>query len=260
MTRIAHLSDPHFGTEQPDLPESLARHLGHLNPDLILIAGDLTQRARPSQYATAARFVAAFPPSTLLIPGNHDAPLWNLPLRLLAPWRDWHRGLARPLEGEWQTDTTLLIALNSANPRAWKDGRLTPAQHAHIAARCAAAGPRRRLVALHHPPEAPPGAPPSLDHAAETIATLKAAGVEMVLSGHLHVTHVAPLTDAPGILGVQAGTCLSSRIRGDGNAFTLIDLTETGADITHHRADAQGRFHPDATVTWEKTAQGWRHG
>ena len=258
MTRIAHLSDPHFGTELPGLPEALAHHLATLSPDLILISGDLTQRALPAQYATAARFLAALLAPVLMIPGNHDAPLWNLPLRLMNPWRDWHRGLTHPLEGEWQTDTTLLIALNSANPRVWKDGRLTRAQLDHITARCAAAGPRRRLVALHHPPAPPPGEPPSLDHAADTIATLQRAGVEMVLSGHLHFTHVAPLTDAPGILALQAGTCLSSRIRGDGNAFTLIDLTDTGAAIAHHRAGTDGRFHPDATVTWEKTPQGWR--
>lgn len=258
MTRIAHLSDPHFGTEVPGLPESLARHLATLRPDLILLSGDLTQRARPAQYAAAARFIASLPAPVLVIPGNHDAPLWNLPLRLLNPWRDWHRGLARPLEDEWQNDSTFLLALNSANPRVWKDGRLTPDQHAHIAGRCAAAGRRRRLVALHHPPQSPPGEPPSLDRAAETIATLERAGVEMVLSGHLHFTHVAALPLAPGILACQAGTCLSSRIRGDGNAFTLIDLTDTGAAIAHHRADAQGRFYPDATVTWEKTPEGWR--
>lgn len=258
MTRIAHLSDPHFGTEVPGLPESLARHLATLRPDLILIAGDLTQRALPAQYAAAARFLTALPAPVLVIPGNHDAPLWNLPLRLLNPWRDWHRGLARPLEGEWQTDTTLLLALNSANPRVWKDGRLTRAQRDHIAARCAAAGSRRRLIALHHPPEPPEGEALSLDQAAETIATLERAGVEMVLSGHLHFTHVAPLRTAPGILVCQAGTCLSSRIRGDGNAFTLIDMTDTGAAIAHHRADAQGHFRPDATVTWQKTPQGWR--
>lgn len=260
MTRIAHLSDPHFGTEWPGLPDALARHLATLAPDLILISGDLTQRARPAQYAVAARFLAALPAPALVIPGNHDAPLWNLPLRLTNPWRDWRHGLTRPLEGEWQDDATLLIALNSANPRAWKDGRLTPAQHAHIAARCAAAGPRRRLVALHHPPEPPAGEPPSLDHAAETIATLELAGVEMVLSGHLHFTHVAPLAVAPGILGLQAGTCLSDRIRGDGNAFTLIDLTQAGASITHHRAGPTGPFHADPAAIWQRTPQGWQRG
>lgn len=258
MTRIAHLSDPHFGTEQPGLPDALIRHLATLAPDLILLSGDLTQRARPAQYQAARAFLAALPAPVLAIPGNHDAPLWNLPLRLTNPWRDWLRHLAHPLEGEWQDDRTLLIALNSANPRVWKDGRLSRAQLDHIATRCAAAGLRRRLVALHHPPEPPEGEPPSLANAAEIIAALERAGVDMVLSGHLHFTHVAPLRTAPGILACQAGTCLSSRIRGDGNAFTLIDLTETGAAIAHHRADASGQFRPDATVIWENARQGWR--
>lgn len=246
MTRIAHLSDPHFGTEDPRLIPPLLDHLAQARPDLVVLSGDLTQRARPAQYAAAADLIRRLPTPVLAIPGNHDTPLFDLATRLFAPWRGWHRAIGPATEGEWQSDRVLVMAINTANPRAWKDGLITQAQLDRIAARMASAGGRRRIVAMHHPLEGPPDEPPSLSGAASAIPALAAAGVEMVLSGHLHFTYAAPVSAAPSILSVQAGTCLSTRTRSDGNAFTLIDLTPQGATLTHIRAQADATFRADA--------------
>jgi 3',5'-cyclic AMP phosphodiesterase CpdA len=258
MTRIIHLSDPHFGTVPPDLPGALAATLATLAPDAVILSGDLTQRARPAQFAAARRFVESCPRPLLAIPGNHDIPLFNLPLRLLAPWRNWSRSLTLPLEGEITTPRALITGINTANPHVWKDGLIRPEQLDRLAALFARAGDRRRIVALHHPPEPPNGEAPSLSGAAEAVAAFARMGVDMVLSGHLHFTHIAPLTAAPTILSVQAGTCLSSRTRNDGNAFSMIDLTDEGAAITHYRASTDGSFKPDAAVSWARTPVGWR--
>lgn len=257
MTRLIHLSDPHFGTDVPGLPEVLATLLRDLAPDVTIISGDLTQRARLPQFAAARRFLAACPPPVLVIPGNHDAPLFNLPLRLIAPWRNWRLGLSLPLEDEVTTPRAIIAGINTANPHVWKDGRIRPVQLDRLAALFARAGTRRRIVALHHPPEPPEGELPSLVGADEAIRAFAAMGVEMLLSGHLHFTHVAPLSAAPGILSVQAGTCLSTRTRKDGNAFSLIDLTEDGAAIAHYRATRDGRFQPDAQTQWTRSPDGW---
>lgn len=258
MTRIIHLSDPHFGTVPPDLPGALAATLATLAPDAVILSGDLTQRARPAQFAAARRFVESCPRPLLAIPGNHDIPLFNLPLRLLAPWRNWTRHLCLPLEGEITTPRALIAGINTANPHVWKDGLIRPAQLERLAALFARAGDRRRIVALHHPPEPPNGEAPSLSGADRAVAAFARMGVDMVLSGHLHFTHIAPLTAAPTILSVQAGTCLSSRTRNDGNAFSMIDLTDEGAAITHYRASTDGSFKPDAAVSWARTPVGWR--
>lgn len=258
MTRIAHLSDPHFGTEEPALVAALADCLADLRPDAVVLSGDVTQRALPSQYAAAGRFLAACPGPRLVIPGNHDAPLWNLPLRLFDPWRDWRRGLALPLQAEIVTPDAVIAGINTADPHAWKDGRIRQAQLDHLAALFARYGDRRRIVAMHHPPSPPRSEPASLRGAGQARAALVAMGVEMVLSGHLHFTHVAPIPEAPGLLSVQAGTCLSTRRRGDGNAFSLIDLAPGGgASITHFRADTSGRFQPDAVALWSNGPRGW---
>ena len=258
MTRLIHLSDPHFGTDVPGLPEALAAVLRDLAPDATVVSGDLTQRARLHQFDAARRFLAACPMPVLAIPGNHDAPLFNLPLRLLAPWRNWQRGLSLPLEAEVTTPRAIIAGINTANPLVWKDGRIRSAQLDRLAALFARAGDRRRIVALHHPPEPPEGEPPSLSGAEQAIRAFADMGVEMLLSGHLHFTHVSPLSAAPGILSVQAGTCLSTRTRNDGNAFSLIDLTEDGAAITHYRATRDGRFQPDAQTGWTRGTDGWR--
>ncbi|MBA4352201.1 MAG: phosphodiesterase [Rhodobacter sp.] len=258
MTRIIHLSDPHFGTVPPDLPDALAATLATLGPDAVILSGDLTQRARPAQFAAARRFMQSCPAPLLAIPGNHDIPLFNLPLRLMAPWRNWSRSLSLPLEGEISTDRALIAGINTANPHVWKDGLIRPAQLERLSALFARAGDRRRIVALHHPPEPPNGEAPSLSGAAQAVAAFARMGVDMLLSGHLHFTHIAPLTAAPSILSVQAGTCLSTRTRNDGNAFSMIDLTDGGATITHYRASTDGSFKPDAATAWARTPEGWR--
>lgn len=258
MTRIIHLSDPHFGTEAPGLPAALAQTLATLSPDAVILSGDLTQRARIGQFATARAFIATCPQPILAIPGNHDTPLYNLPLRLLAPWHNWQHGLGLPLEGEVSTPRALIAGINTANPRVWKDGRIGQAQLDRLAALFARAGDRRRIVALHHPPEPPKGEAPSLANAAVLTRVFAEMGVDMLLSGHLHFTYVAPLAAAPTILSVQAGTCLSTRTRNDGNAFSMIDLTDAGATITHFRAGNDGIFRADAAAQWSRTAEGWR--
>lgn len=258
MTRIVHLSDPHFGTVPEGLAQRLLDCLRDLRPDAVVLSGDLTQRARAGQYRQARAFLSGLPAPVLAVPGNHDAPLWNLPLRLVDPWRGWRRGLGLPLEGVVEAGDALILGLNSANPRVWKDGRVTAAQRAHLRDVFAGAGARRRILALHHPPEPPEGEPASLAGAAALVEACVGAGVEMILSGHLHFTQVAPLAGAAGILAVQAGTCLSARTRRDGNAFTLLDLTPEGVEVRHCRLGADGLFRADGATVWQRGAAGWR--
>lgn len=255
MTRIVHLSDPHFGTVPEGRTEVLASYVRGLRPDLAILSGDLTQRARAGQFRAAAAFVAGLGVPVLCVPGNHDAPLWNLPLRVLDPWRGWRRHLGAGLEGRLVLGDVVVVGINSANPRVWKDGLVTEAQLADLERKFDGAG--RRVLALHHPPEPPLGEPASLRGAARLVEVCGILGVEMVLSGHVHFTQVAPLMAARRVLAVQSGTCLSSRTRRDGNAFTVIDLVDGGAVVGHHRLAADGAFRADAVAEWQRGADGW---
>lgn len=257
MTRIVHLSDPHFGAEEPRLVPHLLAAVRALQPDMVVVSGDLTQRARPAQFAAAEGFLAACPAPVLVTAGNHDVPLYDLRLRFGDPWRRWRKGVGRDLEPVFENDALVVVALNTANPLAWKNGKITAQHVERVAQGFAGAGARRRLVVMHHPLQGPPLEAPALSGAGAALGGLVAAGVEVVLSGHLHATYVVPLTGAEGILSVQAGTCLSWRVRGDGNAFNTLDLVDGGVVLTHHRANAEGRFVADAAVRYLRTASGW---
>lgn len=257
MTRIVHLSDPHFGAEEPRLVAPLLEAVAALAPDLVVLSGDLTQRARLDQFRAAARLIGAMPAPVLVIAGNHDVPLYDLRLRFGDPWRRWHKGVGRALEPVFRNEALVVVAVNTANPLVWKDGKITGGQVARVAAEFADAGARRRVVVMHHPLQGPPEEPPALEGAGEALAGLEAAGVEVVLSGHLHATYVTPLAGAAGILSVQAGTCLSHRVRGDGNAFNSLSFIQDGLVLAHHRAQVDGRFVADADLALRRGPAGW---
>jgi predicted MPP superfamily phosphohydrolase len=99
MTCIVHISDLHFGTEQPVLVTTLESQIHDLAPDLVAVSGDLTQRARPRELAAAAAFIGRLPQPVLTVPGNHDIPV-VAPTRLLDPLRGWLRHFPGGLEPE----------------------------------------------------------------------------------------------------------------------------------------------------------------
>ena len=238
MTRILHLSDPHFGAHTPAVFEHFMQVLPGLSPDLIVISGDLTQRARPAQFAAARGFIAGLGAPVLAVPGNHDAPLLNIVQRLCDPWRGW-RGLGA--RAVWADDRVVVAGVNTADPRVWKRGRFTPALQGELARAFATAGSRRRIAVLHHPIQHPPEDPQGpLRGAALAAQALAGLGVCMVLSGHLHRPGAAPLTAAPGVLQVLAGSVLSWRLRGAPNGFNLIDLGGSQPVITEWRLGPDG--------------------
>ena len=57
MRTLAHLSDLHFGRVDRALLEPLRRRLKALAPDVLVVCGDLTQRARPAQFQAARAFL-----------------------------------------------------------------------------------------------------------------------------------------------------------------------------------------------------------
>lgn len=243
MTRIVHVSDLHFGATSEGLLAPLCSRIADLSPDLVVISGDLTQRARSHQFAEARDFIAGLGVPVLCIPGNHDIPLWNIAARLICPWRAWRMGLARDLEDVWQDAQVIVAGINTANPLAWKQGRITAAMLDRLEALFATAGDRVRIVAMHHPLEHLPGEEQWLMQGAGlALCRLPEMGVRMVLSGHIHVSHAGPFTAAPGLLFVQAGTGLSWRRRAEANAFNLLDIRDKAIEVQSILADETGAF------------------
>ena len=98
MRTIIHLSDLHFGRVHRPALAPLAAAIERIKPDFIAISGDLTQRARPGQFREARAFLDALPAPYLVVPGNHDVPLYNVVQRVLKPLAKYRRIVSTDLE------------------------------------------------------------------------------------------------------------------------------------------------------------------
>ncbi len=249
MSLLLQVSDPHFGTERPAVVEALVRLAHALRPDLLLLSGDITQRATARQFAAASAFVQRLQvPRVLALPGNHDIPLWHLPARLLQPYARYQAAFGATLEPEFESDDLLLLAVNTTRWWRHQDGQLSRAQVLRVARRLASARPGQRRVVMVHQPLAVAHAedePDRLHGHALALQQWGAAGVDLILSGHIHRPAVTPL--ATGGWAVQAGTAVSRRVRPDaGNSVNLIRITASAAECaTVERWDhdsSQGAF------------------
>ena len=227
MTLLLQVSDPHFGTERPAVVEALVRLALALKPQVLLLSGDITQRATRAQFAAAQAFVKRLRvPHCLAVPGNHDIPLWQLPLRLLRPYSRYSRAFGAELEPSLETDDLLVLALNTTRWWRHQDGQLSPAQVERVAQRLSLARPAQRLLVMVHQPLAVtrPEDDKNLLHGhAAALQAWGAAGVDLIIGGHIHLPFVRPL--GSGGWAVQAGTAVSSRVRpGAGNSVNLIHI------------------------------------
>ncbi|QPM88977.1 metallophosphoesterase family protein [Pseudooceanicola algae] len=237
MTRILHLSDLHYGRTDPDLEDPLLDRIAALSPDLVVVSGDLTQRARHGQFSRARAFLDRITAPVLTVPGNHDTPLDNLFMRFFKPFSRYRKHITRDLEPRFHGKGTSVFGINSVNPYAWQTGRLKGGTLRRLG-RAIEQGENGHksginIAVLHHPLETPPErGRPQMRGAAGALRDLAGAGTDVVLSGHLHNAHWAPFTSAPGLLFVQAGTGLSTRLRGEENTFNMLDCAPGRVEIT----------------------------
>jgi 3',5'-cyclic AMP phosphodiesterase CpdA len=268
MRRIVHLSDLHFGAIDDRILAPLSDAVRDARPDLVVVSGDLTQRARRREFEAAAAFLATLPSPRLVVPGNHDIPLYDVAARIFAPLDRYRHHIAEDLSPVFADDEMMVVGLNSTRALglSYGRGRLNRAQAEEAAAALtrAPAG-AAKIVVTHHPFDIPPGvdAQHLVGRAAMAMAHLAAAGADLFLAGHLHVSHVGPTAARYKIAGhsalvVQAGT-ISRRGRGEPNAFAVVDLDLPDARITRQTWSDDARAF---TTTWHagyrRSVDGWR--
>jgi 3',5'-cyclic AMP phosphodiesterase CpdA len=223
MTLVLHISDTHFGTTQQPVVDALNRLVDEHRPDVIIHSGDVTQRALPSEFRAAKELMERHAsPRWLVVPGNHDVPLWDPVGRLLWPDAAFTRGLGVASESEIDLPEVLVLGVNTTRRWRHKHGQVSKSQVGRVAARLARARPEQlRVVVTHQPVHviAQRDRVNRLRGAERAVVEWSRAGADLLLGGHIHLPYVRPLHD--GTFGVtrrtwvvQAGTALSTRIRG----------------------------------------------
>jgi len=249
MTKIAHLTDLHFGSEDPVIVNTLVAELNAEPPDLVAISGDLTLGGRHSEFRAARAFINRLTAPTLAVPGNHDITPYNLPERFTNPYIRWRTEIDPETEPFWSDGTVAVIGLNTARRFSlqwdWSRGRVTRKRLLRLIARLDAVPDGVvRIVVAHHPllpPETGPETPVAMG-AARALAAFTQHHVALVLAGHLHrgYARLATVGDDPPLV-LQGGTATSVRLRGEPNSYNRVAVHADGGVFVEVRAwDGQG--------------------
>jgi 3',5'-cyclic AMP phosphodiesterase CpdA len=235
---LVHLSDLHFGRLDEAVLPTLRAAVIAAAPDLVAISGDFTQRARRSEFEAARAFTDTLPTPRLVVPGNHDVPLWNLTARFLTPLRRYQQYIADDLEPEYVDEEMVIAGINTARSWAFGGGRINLEQVDRVVARLALAPESAvRVIVTHHPFDLPPGVQERrlLGRAYPAMAKLARANADLFLSGHLHLSHTSSSAvryriEGHSALIVQAGT-LSTRTRGELPSFNVVRVHRPDIDV-----------------------------
>jgi 3',5'-cyclic AMP phosphodiesterase CpdA len=264
---LAHLSDLHFGRTDAAVLEPLARSVGELRPDVVVISGDLTQRARSGQFEEARRFLDTLPGPQIIVPGNHDVPLYDVLQRFLAPLGKFRRIITADLEPAYLDEEIAVIGINTARSLAFKGGRVSEAQIEQVRRRLAGLGRRiTRILVSHHPFDLPEGADARhiVGRARKAIHAFAGCGADLILSGHMHASHAGDAGARHGLeagapLVVQAGTATSTRGRGEANSFNAVYVEPGRARIDRHAwSPEKGEFALAASEQFERAGARWQ--
>lgn len=231
MSTLLHWSDPHFGTERPEVMAALLRFSHEQKPELAILSGDITQRALDVQFGAARDFVDHLALPTVLIPGNHDIPLFHFMERAFRPYARYCRAFGPELEPVYASERFLVVAVNTTRRFRHTRGTVSLRQVERVAERLRRAEPGQlRIVVTHQPISVTRRQDERnmLIGGAAAVRQWADAGADLILGGHIHLPFIQRLSDRyPGLARqiwvVQAGTALSTRIRHEaGNSVNLI--------------------------------------
>jgi 3',5'-cyclic AMP phosphodiesterase CpdA len=223
VRRIFHISDVHFGPPHlPRLAQGTLEFIDSHRPDLVVISGDLTQRAKPEQFRQARAFVDQIPVPTLVVPGNHDVPMYRVWERVFSPFGAYRAHFSTELEPLYRDDELLVVGINTAFNWTLKDGRIPLSRLLEVGELCASVPESvLKVVVAHHHLIPPPnfGTQRVLGNAYEAIDIFSSAGVDLILSGHLHQAYIGNSEEfypkgRPPVVILHSGTTTSNRGRG----------------------------------------------
>lgn len=255
LKKIVHISDLHFGTVGEKISEIIITDINRLKPDLLIVSGDLTQRARKSQFRSAKKFLDKLEGKKIIVPGNHDIPLFNIFMRFLLPLTNYQNIITADLFPFYEDETIAVLGINSARSLTWQSGRISEEQIKFLRAKlCPIDKSIFKIIVTHHPFIPPPGnlGIKLVGRSAEALKIIDNCNVDLLLAGHLHLGYsgdVRPFYPSHGssIISAQAGTAVSNRIRKEPNGYNFIQVNKEEIFITIREWD--GHIFKEAAAT-----------
>ena len=260
MRRLVHISDLHFGRTDPALVSRLVAHITELAPHLLVVSGDLTQRARPAEFMEARTFLDRVPAPRVVVPGNHDIALYDLVGRFVERLDRYKRYISNDVEPFFSDDEIAVACVNTARSLTFKGGRINHEQVERTRQRFGSAKrSAARILVAHHPLDLPAGfEQPLAGRSRMALRALADCGIHMILSGHLHIPRYPAPAEPMRIGGhtallIQAGTAVSSRLRGGHpNSFNVIEVDDGRVTIEQRCwSEAASDFAPSVARAFE---------
>jgi 3',5'-cyclic AMP phosphodiesterase CpdA len=265
MRTLVHISDLHFGRIKPGILDPLLGFIREIQPALVAVSGDLTQRARTHEFVAAREFLQKIPFPQIVVPGNHDVPLHNFIARFTRKLDRYRRHITDDLQPFFADEEIAVAGVNTARAFTWRDGRINRHQLEALRARFKPLGRARiKIVVTHHPFDLPEGASGNVvGRSRLAIKTIAECGVDLLLAGHFHIAHTghtAKRYKIPGYSGliVSSGTSTSTRHRGQPNSLNVIRIEQPNLTIERqvwHPEEGEFRIH--STEAFQQENEEW---
>jgi 3',5'-cyclic AMP phosphodiesterase CpdA len=244
--------------------EQLIHSVHQVKPDVVAVSGDLTQRARPREFERARAFLRALPTPQIVVPGNHDVPLYNVYARFRSGFDVYRQYVTENLEPFCLDDEIAIAGVNTARRLIIKGGRINDGQMLRVEEQFRGLPDQvKKILVTHHPFDLPPGYEPEnlAGRSGKALARFLSCGLDLLLAGHLHVSSCGPTAVSFGsgsrsAIFVQAGTACSTRGRGEPNSYNVIRLDESSVEIRTLSASIAG-FEPSSVQWFDRSPGGW---
>lgn len=254
----------HFGRTDDAVVEQLVQSVHQAKPDVVAVSGDLTQRARPSEFKKAVAFLRALPTPQIVVPGNHDVPLFNVYARFRRGFEVYQEYVTDNLEPFFMDDEIAIAGVNTARKLIITGGRINERQMLGVEERlCGLSDGVKKIVVTHHPFDLLPGYNPHqlARRSGMALDRFLRCGLDLLLAGHLHLSSCGPTAVRIGsgsrsAVFVQAGTACSTRERGEPNSYNVIRLDSSSMEIRTLSAASAG-FEPASVQRFDQSPGGW---
>ena len=243
MLTVLHGSDVHFGKpHRPNVATAFLEMARTVAPDVIVLAGDFTQRAKVREYEQARTFLRQLHDVPVVVtPGNHDIPLYRVLERIFAPFRNYRAFISQELDTVTRVGGAVFVALSSAEAhRGLVNGRIEDHQLRFLARIFQETFDADvRIVVTHHALAPPPDgrSDATIPGNGALLDRFRELGVDLVLSGHLHrgfVTRSSEVRpdhrDHGDIAIVHSGTATSSRGRAAEKGENSVNVLRVGKE------------------------------